>query len=216
MKLKELREWGFFILAVATLIIGIMTIVLYLRTNPSIEPDIDIDLLDQTIFNIETFLRISHMADGNFWEHKGTLNFKITNLGLKDTGYLNFYISDPEGEYDFDFVHKEELESLSHDFFYIEVWNKKCKEIVHEVKRNNGTWRIAMNECKNVEEDLSLSTGIRRFLLKVDCPGCQFNKGKTQCYSFNVCIYKSGQTLCEDFPNYYNLKERSCPEDWQY
>ncbi len=210
--LKDVREWTLVILAIITLVLGILTLISYLRTNPRIEPDIKISLIDGAFFSADRLMQVNHLANGTFWLSQNYLNFKITNLGQKNTNYMNFYVKDTQGEYQFNTFSLPDLQHLNNTFFQINFWNKNCAEIVRNAIDNNQNFIIAYNKCMEVGKNLT--GGKKSLLLKIDCPGCSVNKN-IQCYSFNICIYNLNSSSCGDEEGYFNyLKPESCPKNW--
>jgi hypothetical protein len=208
--LKEIREWGFFILAIATLIIGLMTFSLYLQTSPKTKPDLEVELLDQTNLEIADVANIWHMSNGTFGIQKSYLNFKITNLGLKDTGRINIRGIDPEEEYRFNSLSIENLESLNTTYFQLPFFSKECSEANYDALSEDQSYRVAYDICKESRNNLTLGT--KNLFVKFHCPGCEFGK-RYQCYLFEICFSELDEPSCGEDPNYYNLKEVDCPED---
>jgi hypothetical protein len=212
--LREIREWGFFILALATLIIGISTLIFQYHSTQTIEPNIHIRLTDDAYsFPSYNLASIYHTVNGTFWMNEGYLNFQINNLGLKSTNYINLYVKDVAGEYQFGNVQLKNLGSLQDDFFQIPFWSKSCGDIYRGAQYYNQSWNIPAINCSKVGD--KLVTGIKDLLLKVDCPGCDFG-ADTKCYSFKICIYNSTSAWCEDNwkKDYYNLNVIDCPKNW--
>ena len=180
-------------------------------TDSTIKPDIEINLFDTASFNTHDVSSIWHGIEGDFGIRSSTLNFGITNFGQKDTNYINIDLKDPKEEYVFDSSRLENLKGLQNDFFQIESWSKACNEAYWETKTSNGSWETAWDKCSELRKNLTIES--REILLRLNCPGCEFNK-RFQCYSLKVCIYDSNSTLCGKDPGYHKLKETDCPEDW--
>ncbi|MBS3070759.1 hypothetical protein J4407_00450 [Candidatus Pacearchaeota archaeon] len=214
-KEKKIREWGVLLLAIATLTstiyFGIITYDLQQKTTPTIIPNIQISLLDKPFYATYNLVRVVHdTSEEDFDVSKDALNFKITNLGQKDAGYLNFYVKDLEEEYGFTPSHIENLQRFNNSFFQIPFWNRACNDVVLDTKDKNQSYNVAYEGCREIRENLNI--GIKNLLLRVDCPFC-FDKN-SQCYPFKICIYSSNSTFCGNKGDYFDLKPESCPEDW--
>ncbi len=218
-KIEELREWSFLILACATFIIAILTLILALwaynlqtETNSKIKPDMNIALTDNHIFSTQEVADISKTVDGTSYLKKRYLNFRITNFGQTGAKYLNFYMKDLSGEYGFNSNSIENLPEHENDFFQMEFWNKNCSNILRGVLEQDKSFETGSKECVQIRKNLTL--GIKDFILKLDCPTCGF-EGRDRCYSVKVCIHNYGDEYCkeEDSKN-YELKETPCPENW--
>jgi len=177
--------------------------------NPKIESDINIELHHPTI-NLYNSIGIEKNKKGEFELKKGYLNLEITNLGLKDTNYMNFYIKDPEGEYESPQMSLDNIESLQNKFLQIPILNINCSRTYSNALLENKGFEWIWKECRAYQE--SLKPNKKELLLKVDCPGC-FTEKNSQCYSLDICIYKSNKSFCGD-EKYSNLREINCLDDW--
>lgn len=208
---KGIREWSFLILAIGTFFIGSTALLFQIQTNATKKPDISLELYSTSSFRVSELSSISQNVEGDFYVRENDLNFKIVNLGQKNTEYMNFEIKDNRGEYEFKRSRIENLDKFENDFFLVDFWSKACKEAYVEAIANNKDFDFTWNKCRELGNNLTKD--VIEATIRVDCPGCEFGK-RYQCYSFEICVYGEKENLCEDYPDFQVLKETKCLEDW--
>ncbi len=211
---KEIREWGFFVLALGTLMIGISSLIFQINSNPQIEPKVIVNLVDSNSFTADRLSLIYVLENGTFGISKEYLNFEISNLGQKSTNYMNFYVEDPNGEYTFGDNSIKNLGSLQNTFFQIPIWSENCSQVYMDSLGTNESGYEILRKCEKISDNLT--RGNNNLILRVDCPGCGFANNE-RCYSFNICVYDySSNVSCVNNNRVHDLTETHCPNYWPY
>lgn len=204
---------GFIILAIATLLIGISTLNLQKNTSQTTKPDIEIELYDTSSFRTSDLSSIEVTPSNEYFLRKESLNFRISNNGLKEVESMNLEAEDSRNEYRFERVQIGNLSSLGYSYFRLVFYNRDCSNIYYEeFLRNETDFDTAHNYCKELRDNLS--KGKTEITLRLDCPNCEFGD-RYRCYSFNICVYDSENEFCEENTRYQYLEEKSCPKNWQ-
>ena len=169
-KWEKRREWGFFILAFITLIIGISALILGITTwnlqkatNPTTKPEITIELYDGSNFPIWELSSVSrHAYDDGHSLGFASLNFQVTNLGLKDADYINIEAKDLTREYGFKTGRVDYLGGLDDEFFKIEFGSNECGEAYRDAQSEGEEFDFdyAWDKCKEAGTNLTKATQV--------------------------------------------------------